>query len=342
MRIIRVLVAVLALLIVGYLILCSTGGDSTNLESEIIIEAPSYSVYEQIGDLNNWNNWLPWVESDNMQIEVGPISRGKGASYTWSSNRGNGTFEILETIPNVSLRTSAKPEKSDYDYRGFWNLVPNGNETKLMWKMDSDEKISFIKKGFFNYVAKPRMNSSMNEGLSKIKELAESAKDEKRIAYGDFVIEEGFVEPKNYLIIRAVDDYDNYSSFYDLTMKTLSERIEEQTLQTTGSPTIFIFNWDRQSNKIDLASAREVSGFEGKEGLNMFPFPGGNIVYTEYMGPFVNPLDAHVAIGNYVSDNGLNVIMPCFFEYMITSEDTSDSRKWKTRLSYITFPDLNQ
>jgi effector-binding domain-containing protein len=341
MRIIRIVIGILALLLLGYIILCSTGVNTTNIESRIKVEALPHRVYEQIGDLNNWSNWLPWAESNQMKIEVGPIARGKNASYNWTSKKGGGTLEVLETIPNVSIRTKINPERSESDYRGHWSLVPEGEGTYLTWKIDSDEKISFLKQGYYNYIVKPRMISDMDKGLEKIKSLSESSVDEKRKGYGNFIIEEETVEPRNYLIVRAIDNYANYDNFYNLTMKTLSERAENNEIDISGSPTVIIFDWDRQSNKIDLAGARIVSGFEGKEDLNMFSQPGGRIVYTDYYGPFVDPLNAHIAIGRYVEDNGLNVVMPCFFEYLVTSEDTNDSRKWHTRLSYFLVPSPN-
>ena len=49
----------------------NSGGKATN-SITVVVKSPPDAVYNQINDLKNWNNWMPWNKMDrNMQVTWG-------------------------------------------------------------------------------------------------------------------------------------------------------------------------------------------------------------------------------------------------------------------------------
>jgi len=91
-RIIAIVVfLVLVLLLVGFLMPRTT----TEVRSAVI-HAPVATVFKLTNDLDNWPKWSPWFREDpDLSFEFGDKTKGKGASYTWESNKmGEGKLWI--------------------------------------------------------------------------------------------------------------------------------------------------------------------------------------------------------------------------------------------------------
>ena len=71
------------------------------------IAAPAPTVFAQIDDFRNWQNWSPWegIDSSMKRIYEGPTS-GTGAAYAWAGNRqiGEGRMTIIESRPLEFVR----------------------------------------------------------------------------------------------------------------------------------------------------------------------------------------------------------------------------------------------
>lgn len=89
--------------------------ESYAVDRTVMIEAPVSVVREAVVDLENWREWEPWGRTDeSMRIELGAITRGEDATYSWTGERtGTGEVRII----------AAEPLEVRYQY------VFNGDET---------------------------------------------------------------------------------------------------------------------------------------------------------------------------------------------------------------------
>lgn len=99
---IKIILAVLALLTVGLLIYAATLPDSFRVQRTLSIKAPPEKIFPLIDDLHLWEAWSPWEKVDPaLRRTYTGAQSGKGAVYEWSGNKdvGQGRMEIIDTAP---------------------------------------------------------------------------------------------------------------------------------------------------------------------------------------------------------------------------------------------------
>lgn len=172
MTILYIILAVLAFLVIVSLFLPS----KVHVERSTTMNAGADQIFEQINELKNWPNWMPWYKIDpNMKLNYGDQSSGQGASYSWESPHrkvGSGKVTIVETSPPNSLKTRLdfKGQKPGY---GSWDLVESDGGTKVTWGMDADMGSNPIGK-FFGLMFDKMLGPQFEEGLQAMKEVVES------------------------------------------------------------------------------------------------------------------------------------------------------------------------
>jgi len=137
------------------------------------INAPATAVFEEINDLERWQNWQYWNTLDpEMKIIYGEKKVGTGASYSWEGpNLGTGTLAISESIPDKSIAI-------DMDFggnpaKGFYSLVPTGESTQLDLNFSNDAGMNPIGH-WINVFIKGEIEKSFDYAGEKIKSIAEA------------------------------------------------------------------------------------------------------------------------------------------------------------------------
>jgi carbon monoxide dehydrogenase subunit G len=134
-RVLLTLGIILGLLLVVSLFLPS----KYEVKREGTVKAPADSVFMWVADLKNWQAWSPWHQADpGMKITYSPTTIGPGAFMQWASeSQGNGTLTFKSIVP---------PGEASYELdmgegmasTGKFMLIPQGNETKVIWTMGGD------------------------------------------------------------------------------------------------------------------------------------------------------------------------------------------------------------
>lgn len=80
------------------------------VEKSIHINAPVDIVFEQVNDLNLWEDWSYFANLDSKwKTEFGNWTSGKDASMRWESLKlGNGSLQVVESIPNQKVQVYFK------------------------------------------------------------------------------------------------------------------------------------------------------------------------------------------------------------------------------------------
>ena len=80
------LVLVLTIVGVGMFVL----DGKYEVERSVVINADSYDVHTQVGDLRQWPNWLPFTKHEPTIVVKVDKPTGAGAHQTWSGKDGKG------------------------------------------------------------------------------------------------------------------------------------------------------------------------------------------------------------------------------------------------------------
>ncbi len=114
--------------------------DTQHVERQIAIDAPADEIFPYVNDFRKFNEWSPWAKIDPQTKYTfsGPES-GVGAKMEWASEHqqvGQGTQEILESVPNNTVKTRLDFGMGGPSLAGF-ALSENNGQTTVVWSFDA-------------------------------------------------------------------------------------------------------------------------------------------------------------------------------------------------------------
>ena len=171
------LVAVLAVLIVVFLIVVTTRPETFEIKRSLLINAPAEVIYDQVDDFRSWSAWSPWEKMDPaMKRTFNEVPSGVGAGYHWVGNKdvGEGSMKITDVKPNehvgLDLNFIAPFEAKN---RTDLDLVPSGAGTTVTWTMSG--KNNFMAKAMGMFMDMDKMvGPDFEKGLASMKTIAET------------------------------------------------------------------------------------------------------------------------------------------------------------------------
>ncbi len=143
------------------------------VSKSVTINAPASAVFEEINNLERWEQWQYWNTLDpDMQITYGAKKEGTGASYSWTGPQlGEGSLSITESISEKSI--AIEMNFSGNPASGFYSLEPDGENTKLNFNFSNDTGMNLIGR-WINVFMKGEIEKSFDYAGEKIKGIAEA------------------------------------------------------------------------------------------------------------------------------------------------------------------------
>lgn len=170
------IMAVLGVLIVGFLVFVTMKSSEMSIARELLIKAPPESIFPHINNSKKSNDWMPWGEEDPMvkMVYSGP-DEGLGATSTWDSpgKMGTGKAEIVETIPNQSVKTQLTYTKPmQMSQLAEVSLKATGEGTIVRWSVTG--KNNFMGRLFCVFMDMDKLvGGQFEKGLLKLKAIVE-------------------------------------------------------------------------------------------------------------------------------------------------------------------------
>lgn len=175
-KILLTILAVVVVLVLGFVILVSTQPDSFAVSRSTTIATSAEMVFAHVNDLRKWQAWSPWekLDPDMKKTFEGPPA-GEGAVYAWSGdgNVGEGKMTIVESRANerIHIRLDfVKPMQATNDVE--FTFAPDGNNTAVTWTMNG--RNNFIGKTFQLFMDMDKMvGDQFAKGLADLKQVVE-------------------------------------------------------------------------------------------------------------------------------------------------------------------------
>ncbi len=173
MKILKVTVAVLALVVVAFLVVAAFLPKDYEVTRSTSIDAPPVIVFAQVNDLKVWNDWSPWAAMDpSMKTMYGATSVGEGASYSWTGDKvGEGELTIVHSEMPRSIRTQVVFDGSD-EGNGEWVFEPESGGTRATWTMRGT--LSWPTARYFGPMMDKMLGPQFEDGLQRLKTSAEA------------------------------------------------------------------------------------------------------------------------------------------------------------------------
>jgi len=143
---------------------------------ELLINTPPEAIFPQINDSKKAFQWMSWMDDDPaVKMSYSGPSEGLGAVASWKSTgkMGEGTAEVVESLPNRLVKTKltySKPmEMSQF---AEISLTPSNGGTLVHWSMSWKNPFIFRLTCMFANMDK-MMGATFDKGLLKLKTLVE-------------------------------------------------------------------------------------------------------------------------------------------------------------------------
>jgi hypothetical protein len=170
--------AVLAGLIVLFLIVVAMQPGEFRITRSAKMQAAPGAVFAEVNDFHRWEAWSPWakLDPDAKSSFEGPEA-GEGAKFSWDGNDkvGAGTQTIVESKPGERIHIRLAFERPMQDTSDVeFTFKPEGEQTLVTWSMWGEQ--NFMEKAFCMFMNMDKMvGGDFEKGLVSLKGIVEKA-----------------------------------------------------------------------------------------------------------------------------------------------------------------------
>lgn len=264
MRILKYILLLLLLAIIGLTVYVATQPGEYETERSKVIKAQKSVVFSYVNDYKNWEDFGAWKDDDpNMQFTYSDTTIGKGASYSWKGNSGEGKTETIFEKENDSIAQK---------------VVVSGNEGKAYLTFKDTvggTKVTWHSKGKLNFMAKAY--AVLKGGVEKmVGDMQERtlAKLDKVISYeiNTYSIKvDGVVQKTGgyYFQQKITCKIPEVQKNVNLILPNMLRFFKENNITLTGSPFVLYETYDVPNNKasfsVCLPMREEIFTAEGSD-----------------------------------------------------------------------------
>ncbi len=167
---IGILAATLVVVIIGLLL-----PSQYSVQRELVINTTPERIHEFTSDLETWPSWTPWFKDDpTLEITLGSITQGVGASQEWEAKKGGGRLTITRSEPDWGVSYDMDLSKGRPQSTYIMRYEVMSDSTKVVWGMSGDMGWNIMGR-FFNLLMDPMVGPMFDDGLTRLKMLAEKS-----------------------------------------------------------------------------------------------------------------------------------------------------------------------
>ncbi len=335
MRILKIILIIVLVLLGLFLLISLFLSSSYNVSRTININGSQKAVFAQVNDFKNWEAWSPWLAEDStMVFRYGDQTKGKGARYSWTSEKmGNGNQQIISINGMDTLLTSLNFEGRD-PANGFWYLNEVGkNRTQVTWGITGE--LGFFKRwqGLF---IEGRVANSFETGLGNIKYIIESQK----VEIVEFPVTEVNKDSITYFSVTEMVSMTDISELgseifarnYGRILNSLGKKADSLI---TGPPFAIYHEWNEETRQTQIEFGIPVrSDIEADEYVDKRILSTSSGLEVNFLGPYALTGQAHTRIKEHATANEIE-LAPFGIEFFVTDPSLEpDTSKWLTKVYY--------
>lgn len=304
-----------------------------NVEKSTTINAPKNTVFNLVNSLREMELWNEWSLSDSTNISsYNDIYSGVGASSSWESEKtGNGTQEIIESIPGSSVKSLLKFGGRDEENFALFNLDGDDAKTEATWSFDGPP-LPFLMRGFALITGmKKDMHRNYERGLENLKNIAELRSTGK---YDGFEIQKVIQDDKHFIMTRKMVKVAQMTEFYGNNLPSLFAKVQGAGVAMKGMPCGLFFRPENKNQEVDMAAAIPVNEPLSIPETSSFSIPSKASVVLDYYGSYDHLNKGHEALEKYMRDRNLFQDAPYIEEYVSDPGVVTDESKQLTKITY--------
>lgn len=160
-------------LIVVFMVVGAFLPSTYNVERKVTISASIADIHPLVNDLKRWPEWGPWKDGDpTIEITLGPVTEGKGASQMWKGVSGTGQLAFTASDPAKGVEYDLIFDDA-FSSKAVIAYQAGGQNTDVTWSMSGDTGWNIIGR-YFVLMMDSQVGPMFDSGLRKLKGLAEA------------------------------------------------------------------------------------------------------------------------------------------------------------------------
>lgn len=168
-----------AIVIGGFSVYVAVQSPDYVVSREMLVQSDPETLFVYINNARKSNEWMPWQDADpQLQMEYSGPDEGVGSKSSWNSAgpMGTGQSEIVESVPNVMVKTQLTYVKPmPMQQLAEMSLIPNETGTIVRWSVSG--KNNFLGRLFCTFMNMDKIvGSEFEKGLVNLKKMVESQK----------------------------------------------------------------------------------------------------------------------------------------------------------------------
>ncbi|HRH70887.1 MAG TPA: SRPBCC family protein [Flavobacteriales bacterium] len=343
MRVLKTILIILLALVAIIAVLGFIGPDTYRYERSVTVNAPARLIYDNVRKFQKMNEWGPWKASDHDMVNTLTGVDGEiGSVWTWSGDTvGVGRQELVALVPDSSTRaklTFTVPVIGDMESLSTFDLVPEGDGTKVTWGMEGET-------GFWGKVmgkfgdSDAEIGPMFEQGLAGLKAMSEAeAAAAKEAMTGGFVIET-IERPETIYIGKRNKKvkWRDMGAFFASSFPAAGKAAGEARLEMVGAPSGVYFEWNEKDQTADLLAGMPVKAASDLKvpGMETVVVPASKVLHIPYYGAYEKVGAAHEAMDAYIKANNLTHYANVIEEYVTDPMTEKDTTKWLTNVYYL-------
>ena len=301
----------------------------------ILVNAPISSVFDQFNDMDKRVKWSPWEELDSTMVSVvGDVSKGAGASYSWTSeNSGTGTIKYKEVVENQLIESQLYFDSPENEpAQGLMIFAQKNDGVMVTWEVHMDLGMNPFMRIMGRFMD-DMIGPTFDLGLKSVKRICESELANEASKYSDVKIQMIDVESVPYIGVKDSCALAELGDKIAADFASLGEYMGSHQLNSNGFARIVFHKFDPPTKVVFepifvLEKAITVDNDEFIVG-NTY---GGKVITATHTGPYEKSAHVWEALDLYLLNNGLSIVGTPWEEYENTPRDEPDAEKLVTNI----------
>lgn len=149
------------------LIAATTVSPDYRVERSIVVDGAADCAFEHVNDLAKHSTWSPFQAMEpTLEITLGDVTAGPGASYDWHGEMGNGRLTVLDVDPGRRIDSVVwSPDMGDTDETWQFDVTDAG--THVTWSYEGT--VPGMKGGLMATAMDPMLGPIFEDGLARLK-----------------------------------------------------------------------------------------------------------------------------------------------------------------------------
>ncbi len=305
MKLFSKILLVAAVLLIVFSIFISTRKGNYEVSKKQLIKAPVSVVFSKVNHFKTWQEWGPWAKMDSsIVVTYGAVTSGKGANYSWTSQRDRGGSIRTESIvPNQAIDQKIvfnQQQESDV----YWRFEEKEAGTEVTWGMKGD--LDFVGKAFFYIMggAERIMTPMLNDGLTNLDRYIQS--DMKRYS----ITKNGLVDyAGGYFVYNTTEcSFDEMGVEMDRMLPEVLIYCMQKQFPRAGSLFNLYHKYDEKSKRVEFSCCVPVKEHVKTDADFALAFmERGQYYKTSLQGDYKNSKEAWKKAYEFAKEDGVKI-----------------------------------